>query len=124
VKIGTREEFTPRSCGMTRGVTRPILVTRNGFAAQAGTANSTGSISEVIGTARVEQWSGEAEVIRRLKVAAATVVALAVSGCMLPEYYTPGGYSSTCEQRLQESAIDWSQIPEGTMRQSISSGAR
>jgi hypothetical protein len=59
-----------------------------------------------------------------IKSGSSPVVALAVSGCMLPEYYTPGGYSSTCEQRLQESAIDWSQIPEGTMRQSISSGAR
>ena len=48
---------------------------------------------------------------------------LAVSGCMLPEYYTPGGYSSTSEQRLQESSIDWSQTSSGKMRQSFSSGS-
>ncbi|MFT4559227.1 MAG: hypothetical protein ACI92S_004617 [Planctomycetaceae bacterium] len=122
VKIGAREEFTPRGCGMTRGVIGPILLTRPGFGARAELANSTGSISEVIGTACVEEWAGEVEVIQRFVIAAAAVLGLTASGCMLPEHYTPGGYSSTCEQRLQESAIDWSQMPEGTMRQSISSG--
>jgi len=66
---------------------------------------------------------GGAEVIQRIVIAAAAVLGLAASGCMLPEHYTPGGYSSTCEQRLQESAIDWSQMPEGKLRQPVSSGA-
>lgn len=61
--------------------------------------------------------------VRRLATVAAILFAITASGCMLPEYYTPGGYSSTCRQRLEESTIDWSQTPEGKMRQSISSGA-
>ena len=49
----------------------------------------------------------------------AAVIGLAASGCMLPDYYTPGGYSSTSSQRLQESTIDWSDGPSGKTRQSI-----
>jgi len=62
----------------------------------------------------------EAEVVRRLITATVAVMTLATSGCVLPEHYTPGSYSSTCRQRLQESTIDWSQTSEGPTRQSFS----
>ena len=67
--------------------------------------------------------AGDWEVVRRLATVAAILLAISASGCMLPEYYTPGGYSSTARQRLEESSIDWSVTPEGKMRQSINSAA-
>jgi hypothetical protein len=62
-------------------------------------------------------------VVRRLATVAAILFAITASGCMLPEYYATGGYSSTSRQRMEESTIDWSQTPEGKMRHSINSGA-
>ncbi len=32
---------------------------------------------------------------------------LGSSGCMLPDYYHPGGYSSTSLERLEESQVEW-----------------
>ncbi|MGZ0173416.1 MAG: hypothetical protein ACKVHE_28155 [Planctomycetales bacterium] len=67
--------------------------------------------------------AGDEEVVRRLATVAAILFAITASGCMLPEYYATGGYSSTSRQRMEESTIDWSQTPEGKMRHSINSGA-
>jgi hypothetical protein len=44
---------------------------------------------------------------RRLTVLFLFVSSLGGSGCMLPDYYHPGGYSSTSLKRLEESQIEW-----------------
>lgn len=36
---------------------------------------------------------------------------LSASGCALPDYYTPGGYSSTYHRRLEESTVAWADKP-------------
>ncbi len=44
---------------------------------------------------------------RRLIVLFLFVSSLGSSGCMLPDYYHPGGYSSTSLKRLEESHVEW-----------------
>jgi|GEM_PF-2342467 len=44
---------------------------------------------------------------RRLTVLILFASSLGSSGCMLPDYYHPGGYSSTSLKRLEESQIEW-----------------
>ena len=46
---------------------------------------------------------------RCMHVAAFTIISLLMcGGCATPEYYTPGGYSSTYHKRLSESETVWS----------------
>lgn len=45
--------------------------------------------------------------VRRLTVLFLFASSLGTSGCMLPDYYHPGGYSSTSLQRLEESQVEW-----------------
>lgn len=47
------------------------------------------------------------EMLRLRTVLFLIVAAPAASGCMLPEYYHPGGYSSTSLKRLDESHVEW-----------------
>ena len=35
------------------------------------------------------------------------IFAMTLSGCMLPVYHEPGGYSSTWRKRMRESQVDW-----------------
>lgn len=44
---------------------------------------------------------------RRLTVLILIAGSLSGSGCMLPDYYQPGGYSSTSLKRLDESQVEW-----------------
>ncbi len=45
--------------------------------------------------------------MRRLTVLFLIAGSLASSGCILPDYYHPGGYSSTSFERLEESQVEW-----------------
>ena len=115
---------------MPRVTNHPIAVTCTGFAAQTTTSHTVGSIILLIGTSDVGDGHGGASVIQRLVIAAAILIASTASGCVVPEYYTPGGYSSTCRHRLQESSIVWAQAPnvwaqapEEMMPQPLSSGS-
>ncbi|MHC4875369.1 MAG: hypothetical protein ACYTGL_02650 [Planctomycetota bacterium] len=45
--------------------------------------------------------------MRRLTILFLIAGSLAESGCMLPDYYHPGGYSSTSIDRLEESQVEW-----------------
>lgn len=44
---------------------------------------------------------------RRLTVLFLFASSLGSSGCMLPDYYHPGGYSSTSLKRLEDSQVEW-----------------
>ena len=45
--------------------------------------------------------------VRRLTALFLFASSLGSSGCMLPDYYHPGGYSSTSLKRLEESQVEW-----------------
>lgn len=45
--------------------------------------------------------------VRRLTILFLFASSLCTSGCMLPDYYHPGGYSSTSLKRLEESQVEW-----------------
>lgn len=45
---------------------------------------------------------------------------LTVSGCVLPDYYTPAGYSSTQHRRLSESTVVWPEPePDSSQRDTL-----
>lgn len=57
--------------------------------------------------------------LRIHKLVLSAAVALMSSGCALPDYYTPGGYSSTYQHRLSDSKTEWTIDKERSVWQDV-----